>query len=81
MEACYQIPCIIECFVEILAGIVARDRDILAEEISPPAISHKLAIEVDGEVGSMDLFRCSPQNVWLVETILANTLDELVPGR
>ncbi len=55
-----KIACIIETFVEVLAGVVARDRDILGEEVGPATITYKLAVVVDGEVRAVNLLRGHP---------------------
>ena len=54
MKLRHEIPGIVERLVEELARILAWNGDILRQEISSPAVTHTLSIEMDRKIGPMD---------------------------
>ena len=80
MELGDQGPGVVEGLVEEGPWIFAGHWDIFAEEVSPPAVPGELSVEVDAEVGAVDLLGCDPLDILAVVAELPDFVDELVAG-
>lgn len=80
VEALNEVACIEKTLIEVLSWVIAGDRDVLGEEISPSAIPGEFSIEVDREIGAMDFFRCHPKNFRRSKARFTDTFDELIAG-
>ena len=80
MESCHKISCIKERFLEIFSRVLTGYRNFFGQKISSPPVTCSLPIEMNGKIRSMDFFRCNPQNIFVIVTLLPNILDKFIPG-